>query len=187
MKGNQRNWSNILFRRKPLGGELIWGDIVRTISSMGNDCTFCTPLSLGLPMADPFPSSPPWPFHLPPCLREHVSSSWQVWGCCGLPPAPGPWPAALPELLLSVSIAAVFVVFGVFLTFLLVKNNFQTQEWNISRKVMDSAVTEPPEAALMEERRIPHSIFPSPPRPCLQTYKFLLDDQVSCISSSIFL
>lgn len=26
-----------------------------------------------------------------------------------------------------------------------------------------------------------------PPRPCLQTYKFLLDDQVSCISSSIFL
>lgn len=71
---------------------------------------------------------------------------------------------------------------GAFLSFLLVKSNFQMQEWNIRRKVMDSAVTEPPEAALTEERRIPHSIFPSPLAP---VYKHI--NSCWMIKSPVFL
>lgn len=105
-KGNQSNWSDILLGREPLGEGLTQGHLVRRISSPGDDGTFCTPRSVWLPTADPLPISAPWPFHLPPCLQENVSSSWEVWAsACGLPPAP-------PGLLLSASIAAVVLLLG---------------------------------------------------------------------------
>lgn len=133
---------------------------------MGDGCTSGPPLRVWLPMADPSPVLlPDLSIFLPASEKMSAVPDKSGAAVCGLPPAPGPRAAALPELLLSVSIAALFVVPGAFLSFLLVKSNFQMQEWNICRKVLDSAVTERPEAALMEERMIPHSIFPSPLAP----------------------
>lgn len=65
------------------------------------------------------------------------------------------------------------------------EEQFANAGMEYKQKVMDSAVTKQPEAALMEGRTIPHSICPSPLAP-IYKHKFPLDDQVSRVSSSIF-
>lgn len=172
MKGNQRNWSSILFRRKPLGGGLIQGDLVGRIFSMGDGCTFCTPPSAWLPMADPLPIVPPWPFHLPPCFRENVSSSREGWGCCVWPPS-STWAPDRQCLLGCSSLSAqpLFCGCWFFPHFPPGEEQFPNAGMEYKQKVMDSAVTEQPEASatLTEQRMIPRSVFSSPFAPCWQT------------------
>lgn len=66
MKGNHRNGSDPLSRGAPLGGNWFRETyLVRRVSSMGDDCTLCTPPSSWLPWQTPpsrfssltFPSS----------------------------------------------------------------------------------------------------------------------------------
>jgi hypothetical protein len=119
-KGNQRNQSNILFSSRPLGGR---------VSSMGDDC----PTELAAPHGRPLPMSPPWPFHLPLCLRENGSSPREAWlPMSGLPPAPSLTSSGLFLGLLLRSAELLFPPCWLIHTFLLVKSNFQMQEWNIS-------------------------------------------------------
>lgn len=134
MKGNQRHWSNTLFRRKPLGED--WFKETRAGGvPRWEMIALCTPRSVWLPTADPLPISHPWPFRLPPSLlARKCQQLLRSAGCCVAslqhlgPPSSVCWAPLLHQR------SHCSVVAGFFLTFLLVKSDFQMQEWNVSRK-----------------------------------------------------
>lgn len=153
-KGNQIRESNIPCRRKPL-----WGRIGFKATPSGGGPRLervapSVPHGVGGPHSRSLPTSAPRPSHLPPCLQERVSSSWEarpphVWP----PPVPGPQPAAPAGSFFLHQQSCCFVVAGFFPAFPPGKEQFPNSGMDSEQKVMDSAVTKPPEV-LMEERTL---------------------------------
>lgn len=144
-----------------MGGGLIQGDRGRRIPSTGDDCTFRIPWSLWLPTAAPSPFLlPDLSIFLPACKKMSAVPEKSGPPECGLPPVPGPRPAAPHGQLLSVSRAAVVLLWVFFPHFPPGEEQFPNAGTEHKQKVLDSAVTKQPEAVLMEARMIPHSRFP---------------------------
>lgn len=101
---------------------------------------------------------------------------------CGLPPAPEPPTGNASWAVPLCQHSRCFVVAGFFLTFLLVKSNFQMQEWNTSRKSWTQQWQNnlrPPPRSRSKEWYL--AVYFPPPLPPVDKHKFPLDDQVSRI------
>ena len=147
------------------GGGLIQGSPIGRRSSIGAGGTICTPWSRRLPTADPSPlllldlaiflpagknvSAAPGKLGRPcvasvQCLGPNQQHLWDP-----LPPS--------AELL--------FCCCWFFPRLPPGEEWFPNSGMDSEQKVMDSAVTKPPEDALMEERTLPHRRVPSPLAP----------------------
>lgn len=147
------------------GGGLIQGDPVGRRSLIGEGGIICTPWSRRLPTADPSPLLLlDLAIFLPICKNMSAAPGKPGRPCVASVQCLGPNQQRLRDPL-PPSAELLFCCCWFFPRLPPGEERFPNSGMDSEQKVMDSAVTKPPEDALVEERTLPHRRVPSPLAP----------------------